>query len=96
MGAKRQHRGITGLSGPIPELLPTNRRYFDVEALLEDVENEFGAAGSTIKGAAMFLGVPRETLKSLASNHDTSPNIETYARFCARLKRPFGSWLRLR
>lgn len=79
----------------VPDMLPVDEFYFDVEAMLADVRLLLNKPDAGIKPVARALGVNRVTLRRLIRGQN-SVNLETYARMLAAVGRPYGSWLRLK
>lgn len=78
----------------VPEVFPFDERYLDVDALFDDLAAYAGSR--SLNSMAMAVGLNRDTLRRLRNNDNTSLWLETYARLCATLGRPWGTWLKSR
>lgn len=101
-GARRRSVRSTG-GGPersetvtpdrVPDILPLDELYLDVDAFFDDLA-EYAGSRSLLR-MAEAVGVNRGTLRRLRRKQNASLTLETYARICAIMRRPYGSWLKI-
>jgi len=78
----------------VPDILPLNEVYLDGESMYEDIAEYAGSR--RLLHMAQAVGVNRDTLRRLRARENASMQVETYARICAVIGRPYGSWLKCR
>jgi len=87
--AKRRGKVI----GPVPDILPTDKRYLNIDAMVDDVRKFVGRDNLSQREIAHVLGFAQQNYTRLLATQTASIQLESYVRACARLRLPLGSWI---